>query len=258
VTKKNKNIDKDKRKLSILVSLYGLSFVLKDVETKTSKTFEYIFDALNPFQLERKLREIVEERPVLQKRFNSVRLIHHNNLNTLVPKDFFDKKHLKDYLKFNMRLLPNDYANYDDVSDLVNVYVPYVNINNVFLDYNKSVNYYHSSSIFIKKVNKIRRNTSFVKFYDVYLNVYPKDFQLLIFKDDEILLYNNFEAENTDDFLYYFFYALEQLKIDKEKTSFHIMGTTADAEIIENLKDFQKDWEIIPGKTNLKFNNFIL
>ena len=255
----NKNII-DQRELSILVSLYGLSFMLKNKENNSFKHFEYLFDIQNPISLEHKLLTIIEERPILKEQFDTVNIIHHNNLNALVPQEFFNPNLLKDYLKFNIQLLDNDFADFDSIHNLQsnNVYLPFVNINNIFLDYNSSINYYHSASIFLNKITRILKQNIELSLYQIYINVFPKDFQLAIFINEKLYLYNHFDFDSTNEFLYYLFFALESIKIDEKKTKYSIFGIDEKHIIVTNLKDFTNNLTVYPSSFNSKLNNFIL
>ncbi len=259
--KKNKNnITQDSRELSIQASLYGLSFMIKNPKTKENKFFEYTFETTNPVRLEDKLSEIIKERPVLKHHFSKVKIIHHNLLNSLVPQEYFEDSQLEEYLKYNISLLENDQASYDEIKnlELINVYLPFVNINNFLLNYNPSIDYFHSSSIFINKINQRRNKKETLPLFDLYLNVYSKDFQLLIYKNEELLFYNSFEYQTTDDFLYFFFFVLESLKIEETKIDFHISGVDKNFPILKDLSDFVPQWKILPPSNPGKINNFII
>ncbi len=257
----NKNNSKtDIRELSIQVCLYGLSFMLKNPENGESKFFEYLFDKTHPVQLSRKLGQIVKERPVLKHQFAKTKIIHHNNLNTLVPLEYFDDSIPEEYLKYNISLLENDKASYDIIREIntANVYLPFVNINNFFLNYNPSVEYYHSATVFIEKINRLRSTKETLPLYDLYLNVFQKDFQLLIYKNEEVLFFNTFEYETTDDFLYFFFFVLESLKLDEKEIDFHLAGVNKNFPVYKDLTDFVPQWTILPPSNPGKNNNFIL
>jgi len=259
--KNNKNnIPQDSRELSIQASLYGLSFMIRNPKTKENKFFEYPFEKTNPIHLEGILQKIVKERPVLKHHFSKLRIVHHNLLNSLVPKDYFEDSKLEEYLKLNISLLENDKASYDEIKelDLVNVYLPFVNINNFFLTYNPSIEYFHSASIFIDKINRLRNKKETLPLYDLYLNVYSKDFQIIIYKNEELLFFNSFKYETTDDFLYFFFFVLESLKLDEKEVEFHISGVDKNFPILQDLKDFVTPWKILPHSNPGKINNFIL
>ena len=260
MTSKNKENIINSKELSILVSLYGLSFMLKNKAENTYKHFEYQFDKLNPFSLENKLNDIIKERPILTNSFSKISIIHHNNLNTLVPQELFDENLLKDYLKFNVQLLANDFADYDWLNNLHvnNVYVPFVNINNTFLDYNPSINYYHSATVFLKKTHDILTKNSELSLYEVFINVYPNDFQLAIFINEKLYLYNHFNYQNIDELLYFLFFAIESLKIDDKKTKYNVLGVLEDHEVVQNMKDFTPNVTVHPAGIDSKINNYIL
>ena len=260
VTKKSNKHIIDSRELSILVSLYGLSFVLKNKADNSFKHFEYQFNQQNPIALEKKLLEIIEERTVLKNTFSAVNIVHHNNLFTLVPQTYFSQDILKDYLKFNVQLLDNDFAAYDEIRslDTNNVYLPFVNINNTFLDYNEHINYYHSGTQFLNKILQINQKNAKMYLFEVNINVFKNSFQLAIFKNEALQFFNHFDYENIDEFLYYLFFTLETFKITKWETKYTIFGLEKNHEIIKNLKDYTKELIIYPGQYNSEINNFIL
>ena len=260
MTSKNRKNITDLRELSILVSLYGLSFMLKNKTTNTDKYFEYQFDKCNPIALEKQLKTIIKERPILKETFAKVNIIHHNNLNTLVPQKYFNQTLLKDYLKFNIQLIDNDFADFDEINNLQsnNIYLPFVNINNVFLDFNNSVNYYHSASLFLKEINHLFKQNVELSLYEVFINVYPNDFQLAIFINEKLYLYNHFDYKSVDEFLYFLFFAIESVEVDESKTKYTILGISENHEIIKNLKDFTTKLKVVSSKIDSQLNNYIL
>ena len=105
----------DLKRLSIQFSLDGFSFCISDsldkvIElschnlTETKRSPKLILD---------KIQEIFKQEKSLHDDFESVSLIHRNNLNTLVPNAFFDEKHLKDYLKFSVSIMETDLVVFD-------------------------------------------------------------------------------------------------------------------------------------------------
>ncbi len=255
----NNNLKKDHRELSILVSRYGLSFLFKDKNPSQSKFFEYLFEQTNPFEIENKLKKIFQERPVLTRQFKNIRIIHHNNLNTLVPIELFNEKNPEEYLKFNIKLLEFDRAHFDTIDSLeiANVYIPFANINNLFLDYYDEIDFFHSATIFIEKIDKTRSQKEVLSLYDVYLNVFHRDFQMLIYKNEDLIFFNSFEFSTNDDFLYFFFFVLETLKIPENKAEFHIAGVDKNFVVMKDLKDFVENWNFLSAENPGKLNNYI-
>ncbi len=255
----NNNLIKDSRNLSILVSRYGLSFLLKDKKQTGTKFFEYFFEKTNPFEIENNFKQILKERPVLTHTFEQVEIIHHNHLNTLVPKEFFNPNYPEKFLKFNNKILDFDKAHFDEIAihQINNVYIPFSNINNLLLDYNEEVNFFHSSTRLINKIDRFRENKEVLSLYDVYLNIFHRDFQLLIYKNEEIIYFNSFDFSTNDDFLYFFFFVLETLKIPNKPTDFQICGVNDKFAVMKDLNDFVEKWKFLPIENPGTLNNFI-
>jgi len=70
------------------------------------------------------------------QKYHSVSVSHTNNLSSLVPKPLFKEDRMSDYLSYNNKTLRHDYFAFDDLKnhEMVNVYVPFVNANNFFID----------------------------------------------------------------------------------------------------------------------------
>src|SRR5690606_15802439 len=145
-----------KQELSIQISLSGLSFCILQKDTKTiSFLRDYNFDRkLNHHDVLDKLKHLFNTEPFLQSKFDTVNVIHVNELSTLVPKPLFDEHSLADYLKFNSKILKSDFIAYDsiEINDTANVYVPYVNINNFIYDLFGAFTYKHVSTILIEHI----------------------------------------------------------------------------------------------------------
>ncbi|PBO85968.1 MAG: hypothetical protein COA77_00015 [Thaumarchaeota archaeon] len=120
--------------LSIQLSLDGFSFCVINQNTNEVSGINHttFASSSSPQKLLENVMQLFQSEKQLQKRYNSVNITHVNDLSTLVPKPLFNKEHLADYLKFNSKILKTDYITYDTVlaNDSINVYVPYVNINN--------------------------------------------------------------------------------------------------------------------------------
>ncbi|PQV46219.1 uncharacterized protein DUF3822 [Jejuia pallidilutea] len=224
--KKTKNLDTiTNQKLSIQISLSGLSFCILNINTNTFENFEYIpFNKkVNPFVALERLMHYFDTREYLQKTFNDILVIHENDLSTLVPKPLFNKDYLADYLKFNSKILKSDYINYDtlDNNESVNVYVPYVNINNFIYDAFGEFTFKHFSTILIDEILKNEKNSSVNK---VYVHVSEQHFEIVAVNSGKLKLYNTFEYKNAEDFIYYLLFTLEQLNYNPEHINVVLIG----------------------------------
>lgn len=224
--KRNKSLDiKTYKKLSIQLSLSGLSFCILNTSNNKIVAYEQIdFDKKgNPFEALERLIHYFDTREYLQINFDDILVIHENNISTLVPKQLFNKEYLADYLKFNSKILKSDFISYDelDTSKTVNVYVPYVNVNNYIYEAFGAFTFKHFSTILVDKILELDVNTNAPK---TYVHVSNKHFEIVITEKGKLILYNTFEYHNAEDFIYYILFTMEQLNLDTETIKVIFLG----------------------------------
>ena len=224
----------------------------------TGNIIEYVQkefkEKLSPKKLLKKLDEIINESEINISCVISVKLIVFNKLSTLVPKNLFDEKLSLEYLKFNSKLLKNDFAANDLIEEIgaVNVFLPFVNVNNYLIEKFGSFNYYHYSTILIKKL--LKYNT--YKDSSLYANVQLNYFQILIFKNKKLQYYNNFEFKEKEDILYFTLFVMEQNKINNTKTKLLLLGDINDkSDTFKLLSKFIKNIDIIKYENSKKTKN---
>ncbi|GAA4231366.1 DUF3822 family protein [Postechiella marina] len=222
--------------LSIQISLSGLSFCILQKETNTiSYLNHFSFNKkLNPFALLDQLKQLFNTEEALQKQFDAVYIIHVNELATLVPKALFNEDNIADYLKFNSKILKSDYITYDDIklNESVNVYVPYVNINNFIYEKFGAFTFKHFSTILIEQILLLEKNNTSTK---IYAHVSSNHFELVITKDGKLLLYNSFEYNSEEDFIYYLLFTAEQLHLNPEQVELVFLGDITKDDAIYNI-----------------------
>lgn len=211
--------------LSIQISLSGLSFCILN---RSSNTIEFLKNQLfdkkaNPFETLEYLKKYLESFSELNQSFSSVLVIFQNELSNIVPKAFFDEKQSADYLKFNSKILTSDYISHDEIAinESINVYVPYVNINNVIFDIYGAFEYKHAATILI---DSILQNHSKADETELYLNINSKHFELIALKNKKLLLYNSFEYSTKEDVIYYLLFTMEQLHLNPETVKLQLIG----------------------------------
>ncbi|WP_179018968.1 DUF3822 family protein [Winogradskyella forsetii] len=213
------------KELSIQINLNGLSFCILN---KTDNTIEFLksitFEQrLNPVEVLNRLKAELSSNTVFSEDFNAVLVIHQNELATLVPEQLYDATHKVDYLKFNSKILGNDFITEDEISinKSVNVYVPYVNINNYIFDTFGEFVYKHSSSILI---DSVLQNTETKEESIVHIHVNKSTIELLVIDNGKLQLFNVFEYYSKEDFIYYVLFVFEQLNLDVETTAVELSG----------------------------------
>lgn len=266
----NSNIDKLlNNTLSIQVSLSGLSFCILNTETNALIFNQSIaFDKpLNPTDVLKQLKLFINSNEILQQDFDSVQLIHENELSTLVPKPLFNEEFLADYLKFNSKILSNDFITYDNLAqgDIVNVYVPYVNINNFIYENYGVFEYNHYSTILLNSLFALHKNKVEKT---MYVNVTDNHFEIIVIEGNKLLLYNTFEYNTKEDFIYYVLFSAEQLKLNPEEFPLILIGAISkENDLFKTAYTYVRNVSIHKSTPNFTFetknnediqNNFVL
>jgi hypothetical protein len=225
------------------VGLYGLSFLMEHEDRRIYKHFSY--EAGNPAAitgfLEKWARDWEEfrrlERPVLY---------HHNDLNLFVPSEIYRPGEEKNLLDYNVKILPGDTFSADMAlpGGVVNVYVPFENVNNFFLEFFDEVEFYHSASPFYAYAQKLHNASR----TEIFVRLMEKEFQYLILDKGNFMFFNTFRMENTDDFLYYFFFVWEETGMNARKPGIFLLGPDDKIPSVqEALKDFSNGIRHLSG-----------
>ncbi|WP_372755082.1 DUF3822 family protein [Mariniflexile sp.] len=211
--------------LSIQISLSGLSFCTLQRETNTiTKLKDISFDKkLNPLEVLDKLKALFASEKVTEYDYGAITILHENDLSTLVPKPLFNEDCIADYLKFNSKILKSDFIAFDEIliNDSVNVYVPYININNFIYDQFGAFTFKHTSTVLVEEILLVEKNTSIPK---VYVNVSKNHFEVIVIDNTKLRLYNTFEYHSPEDFIYYILFTIEQLKLNPETCHLVFIG----------------------------------
>jgi hypothetical protein len=229
VIKKNSNIKTLKtiieNKLSIQFNLDGFSFSIYNIISKKEVYFrEYEFEnsQVTPENLLLKIKDIFETDTQLQNDFSSVLVIHQNNLSVVVPNRYFNEKELNSYLNFNVKKLTIDYVAFDHLKVLEskNVYIPYININNYLFQNFGEFEYKHHSTVLIEKLLTITNNIK----KTMYVNVSKTSLDIVVIKNNQLILFNTFSYNTKEDFIYYILFVAEQLNLNVNEFSLHFTG----------------------------------
>ena len=212
--------------LSIQLSLNGFSFcVLDKTYNLIQKLVHHPFEqtASGPEDLLARVREIFEKEKLLQQRYGSVNVTHVNELSSIVPKALFDESKLKDYIRYSSKTFDNDYIVYDEIEnhDLVNVYIPFVNVNNYLLERFGSFEYKHFSTVLISNLLGTYR---YSEHPHIFIHVEKSHMYLVAISDNKLQLYNSFPFKTKEDFLYYLLFTAEQINMDPEHFELVLSG----------------------------------
>lgn len=228
---KNKNKEHEIFKMSIQVRLNGFSFCIINCLTDEINWYKKV-DLLteqSPIALLKEIERAYAEESNLQKSFEEVVVLFSNNLFTIVPESYFEEEEASTYLKFNTKILKTDIVAHDVLmNDLVNVYIPYTNVNNYFFEKYGEFEYKHNVSVLLEAI--LAKNSETNK-PQVYLNDYSSYYDLVIVQNNKLLLANTFLYDTKEDFIYYLLFTAEQLQIDPSQFDLWLLGDiTKDSE----------------------------
>jgi len=227
ITNKSKDFNNlNESHLSIQLSLDGFSFCIIDKNKNRIIELKYISFSNNsptPQKHLENVEEIFKQEALLKRKYDSVNITHVNNLSTLVPKPLFDDNHLNNYLKYSSKTYKNDYIVYDELEnhDMVNVYIPFVNINNFFLENFGGFEYKHFSTILIEN---LLNTYKFSEHPHMFVNISEKHFEIVIIANNKLMFYNTFKYQSKEDFIYYVLFTAEQLNLNPEKMDLVFSG----------------------------------
>lgn len=220
------SFNSEENKLSIQLSLDGFSFCIYNTLSEKIEVFgcyEFNSKKNTPKKHLDLVKAVFKQEPILSNTFKEVIVIHFNNLVTQVPQPFFDKENLRVYLNYTVKILENDYITFDEISNanLNNVYIPFVNINNFLLDQYGAFTFKHSATILIEKLLETYKNS---ETNYVFINVLQQQFEIVILINGKFHLYNFFNFNTKEDFIYYILFAAEQLNLNPEEFNTILMG----------------------------------
>lgn len=232
----SKDIAQDFYKLSIQVSLNGLSFCVFDtlkncVRQSDTLVFE---EERSPYGLQKGLTALFEKHNLQDKKFAEVIVVHRNELFSLVPKPLFDVSEMANYLKFNAKILATDHIDHDEVEghDMVNVYVPFVNVNNYIYELFGEFIFKHNGTVMIESLLKgnaaDREPTCFV-------HIAQRQLDITVLAKRKLILFNSFKFYTKEDLLYYLLFTMEQLELDAETTKLKLFGNIEEGDELYNI-----------------------
>ncbi|MCY1234007.1 hypothetical protein D9M72_465740 [compost metagenome] len=127
------------------------------------------------------------------------------------------------YLQYSTKVFESDFFAFDALEpfDMVNVYIPYVNFNNYLLDQFDSFEYLHVNSILVAKLLESSKNVSETQ---LFVHVGKEHFEIIVIENQKLLLFNSFEYQTKEDFIYYILFTAEQLKLNPESLKLQLLG----------------------------------
>ncbi len=212
--------------LSIQLWLNGLVYTVYNPEKNKFIGIEQYFftDSENVDQLPSFLGKILNCRPSFAFPYGSVFLMYQNKYSTLIPEPLFNEEKKNLYLGFNQPFQENSRIVFDKLKNnqAVNIYYLPNPVIEKAKDFWANVVIMHYSTALIESLtvnfkNKADANTLFV-------NLRNSCFDLVYFKENKLNLYNTFDFNTKEDFIYFLIISIDQLKLNPEDIKLILLG----------------------------------
>ena len=158
-----------------------------------------------------------------------------------MPSSLFDENKASEYLKFNTKILRNDFISFDEIENenSVVVYVPFVNINNYIFERYGSFKYYHASTLLVQNLLNTGKHSEKTQ---VYLHVHAQQFECIIITKGKLQLCNSYTYKTPEDFIYYVLFGFEQLKLNPDTVQTILCGDISlESDLYEVLYTYIRD-----------------
>lgn len=213
-------------KLSLQLSDEGYAYVITDtirslVVAMVNKNFE---DKSGKNLLD-KISIAIKEDVYLNKNYKSVDFLVNTPKFTLVPTEFFDKKHLKSFFKYGNVLHDYEEIHFNKL-DFANTYCVFAipsEMTTYLVNKFPEIRFLHQASLMIEKYLE-RGKKSKSEAPTVVLNVTKNYMQILTTEKNNLKFFNTFEQRGTTDIIYFLLNTLEKLNYQPHKVELILSG----------------------------------
>lgn len=166
---------------------------------------------------------IVSKNKLLQSTFKSVSAAVVNNRSTLVPNALFDAGSKEKYLSFNHSTEAGEAIMADDLKSIEakNVYAMSSALEKTLRAQYGNVKMLHHSTTLLESLMLQYKLQNARK---VIVHVQLSHFEVVVLEGKNLLLYNSFAHQTSEDFIYYLLFVCEQMKLNPEQLELVLLG----------------------------------
>ena len=211
--------------LSLLAGYDGISHCVFDIRNNRYVALEkFTFQGVhNPAALADTLDDLIKGNEVLKNIYKSVQAGIVNERSTLVPNALYEKGKERSYLELNHFSHAEDVAKVYDLKSIEakNIFAIPAEVMNVISRHFPNAKFNHHSSPLIEGLLTAHKNQTDKK---IFVHVQASHFEIIVLKGKDLLFYNSFRHQASEDFIYYLLYVCEQLKLNPESTELILLG----------------------------------
>ena len=180
--------------------------------------------SLHTNDLAQRLTSFLDSQEFLTKNFSKVNFIFTSAKSTLVPEEYFKKERLKELYSFNYPLTTDENLEYMELKSIkaYQIFAFPASLATVMVNRYKDVNFSHQSSAMIEVFTK---KATLKEAHSAVLLHFTDDLvDIVVSKQQKLLLHNTFEAASDTDRLYYAAFVINQLKLNLKSTPIYLVG----------------------------------
>jgi len=239
--------------LTIQLGENGYSYCIVDTIRKRYVGIKHVnFEmVLNEEQFFDKVKEILKTDAYLNKSYKGVDLIYVSQKSILIPNEYFDKSNLKTYFKFNHQLSDLEEIHFNKLknasANLVFAIPSY--LTTLFVNTFPEINFFHQATSLVEN-RLIKNNERNFNYNTVLVHFHKNFFDAVVTKGNELLLYNTFNFQNENDYIYYLVNLYQRLGLKSEETELVLLG-----DIKENSNFHRLTTHYLPNMRFAKINS---
>lgn len=212
--------------LSIQYSSRNFSFAILDTASMKYIAYKcFWFDSPVPRQKQSDhIRNIINSDSYLTRAYKSVYFIYQTPVSVLVPSPLFRKEDPSAYFRFSAVLQPDDKVVYRKVTAIdafVLFPIPEELMDQVSFML-QNVQFFHQACPLIE--DAIPGSRGIPDTAQVFASINAGSADLLVVKNDKLLLFNSFLIKNTEDVVFYILYLYEQFGLSQEESPVILSG----------------------------------
>jgi hypothetical protein len=218
-----------------------MSFSIQSPHVKQILLFRYY--QFNHLKLEdelvRRVETIVKNEDIFKQKFTAIHIEYISQKSTLVPFEYFKPENLKKYFEFSQNMGEYDEIHYTKIDDIqaYSVFTVPSHLATSFHSLKSKATFHHQSASLIHLGARIKEKSGAVGILGMNIDF----FDLALFQNSKLLLYNTFQYANINDLIYFLLFACQQLRIDPKELKISILGEAFDQDkILEQLKQHIK------------------
>lgn len=211
--------------LSLLISKDAVGCCILDISKKKYLAIEWFaFQNSNSFViLKDKLNELLEQNEIFNFPYQHIHIGIAQTEVAIVPENLWDEKNGHDFLEFSHTVEPYDRIRTDDLPQLKskNVYAMNSELLVMLQEHFENVTIHHSTTSLMEVLLKENR------FYNdtrIFANIQQSRVELIVLEKGKLLLFNYFDFQTPEDFIFYILFTCQQLDLNPEILNFYFLG----------------------------------